>query len=50
VRPPIATRDGAAVSDGRYVFHDAAGTSIFGVLHATDPATGADQFAVAKLK
>ena len=48
--PSIATPGGAAASDGRYVFHDAAGTSTFAIVHGNDPQSSVDVFAVAKLQ
>jgi chitinase len=48
--PSISTPDGDAASDGRYVFHDAAGTSTFAIIHGNDPASQVDVFAVAQLQ
>jgi chitinase len=48
--PAVATPGGTAPSDGRYVFHDAAGTSTFAIVHATDPSSQVGVFAIAKLQ
>ena len=48
--PPIATPTGDATSDGRFVFHDAAGTSTFAIVHGSAPGSQVDVFAVAKLQ
>jgi hypothetical protein len=48
--PPISTPSGDAAADGRYVFHDAAGTSTFAILHGNAPGSQVDVFAVAKLQ
>jgi hypothetical protein len=48
--PEVSTPGGAAPSDGRYVFHDTAGTSTFAIVHATDPSSQVGVFAVARLQ
>lgn len=48
--PSISTPNGASASDGRYVFHDAAGTSTYAILHGNDPTSQVDVYAVAKLQ
>lgn len=48
--PSISTPNGQAASDGRFVFHDAAGTSTFAIIHGNDPTSQVDVYAVAKLQ
>jgi chitinase len=47
--PPLAAPGGVAPSDGRFVFHDAAGTGTVVLLHASDPVSQVDVFGVTVL-
>jgi hypothetical protein len=42
--PPLAAPGGVAPSDGRFVFHDAAGTGTVVLLHASDRVSQVDVF------
>jgi hypothetical protein len=42
--PPLVTPGGVAGSNGLFVFHDAAGTGTYVILHAKDPQTSADVY------
>lgn len=44
--PPLVTPGGVAASNGLFVFHDAAGTGTYVLLHAKDPQTSADVYGI----
>jgi hypothetical protein len=48
--PPISTPSGNASTTGRYVFHDAAGTSTFAIVAGSDPTSGVVAYGVAQLQ